>query len=438
LFSFDQYTDVVPLPVLMLAPLVAGLVFLLCPTRLRLPIALIVLPPFLIVGRLPLLGPIALGAKALGFAMILAVGVAAFLAPGDKRRLHPICYAYVPLALVGPIFVVTTEEPLFPIIYAVQWFCMVFSAIMLVRTITSAEDLVRIIKFLAWGFLIATPILLSALVTGNWSFTGHSRFEPYGASAVQTGVVFTVSGGLGLYMAFRDRNIVMRPVWLGMVAAAAGMGLLSGTRSVMITLVGVCAPVAFYAIRRPALAVPMVGIMLIGIAVVLSRVDSNPFARYRSLETARGQQAIEYIRESIAQRPMTGLLGTRGLNAAVDETLGFHAHNAYLKLAYTGGLLLLTPYLILAAISLVSALYVWWNRRLLDVDPLLTSVLAAFMVMIYAHGMVNHMIYQATHTWAFLHLVLSMLFITMAAEVVKFKQRDPAGAWMLRNRRLAV
>eukprot|EP01025_Chloroclados_australasicus_P016109 TRINITY_DN17924_c2_g1_i4.p1 TRINITY_DN17924_c2_g1~~TRINITY_DN17924_c2_g1_i4.p1 ORF type:complete len:224 (-),score=18.67 TRINITY_DN17924_c2_g1_i4:222-893(-) len=223
-----------------------------------------------------------------------------------------------------------------------------------------------------------------------------------------------------------------------MVAAAAGMGLLSGTRSVMITLVGVCAPVAFYAIRRPALAVPMVGIMLIGIAVVLSRVDSNPFARYRSLETARGQQAIEYIRESIAQRPMTGLLGTRGLNAAVDETLGFHAHNAYLKLAYTGGLLLLTPYLILAAISLVSALYVWWNRRLLDVDPLLTSVLAAFMVMIYAHGMVNHMIYQATHTWAFLHLVLSMLFITMAAEVVKFKQRDPAGAWMLRNRRLAV
>lgn len=438
MFSFDQYIEVVPIPVLLMAPALAGLLFLLCPARLRLPAALVILPPFLIVGRLPLLGSVALGAKALGFAMLLAVGVAAFLAPGEKRRLHPLCYAYVPLALVGPIFVVTTEEPLFPIIYAVQWLCMVFAAIMVTRTITSGDDLLRILRYLAWGFLIATPLLLSALLTGQWSFTGHSRFEPYGASSVQSGVIFTVTAGLGLYMAFRDRVLIMRPVWLGMVAAAAGMGLLSGTRSVMVTLLGVCLPVGIYALRRPAMAVPMIGIMLVGIAVILSRVDSNPFARYRSLETARGQQAVEYIRESISQRPMTGLLGTRGLNAAVDETLGFHAHNAYLKVAYTGGLVLLVPYLILAAISLASAVYVWRHRRLLDADPLLISVLAMFMAMIYAHGMVNHMIYQATHTWAFLHLMLSMMFITMAAEIMKFRRTDPAGAWMLKNRPLVT
>jgi hypothetical protein len=332
---------------------------------------------------------------------------------------------------------VTTEDPVFPILYAVQWICMVFSAIMLVRTIDGAESLLRILRSLAWGFLIATPILLSALVTGQWSFTGHSRFEPYGASSVQTAVVFTVSGGLGFYMAFRDRVLVMRPIWLGMVAAAAGMALLSGTRSVVITLMGVCFPVAFYAIRKPVLAVPMVGIMLVGIAVVLSRVDSNPFDRFKTLETARGQQAVDYIRESISQRPLTGLLGTQGLNATVDETLGFHAHNAYLKMAYTGGLVLVVPYLFLAGISLASAIYVWRHRKLLDVDPLLMSVLTMFMVMIYAHGMVNHMIYQATHTWAFLHLMLSMMFITMASEIMKFRRADPAGAWMLKHRSLA-
>ncbi len=438
MFSFEQYTDVVPLPVLMLAPILAGLVFLLCPARFRLPAALMVLPPFLIVGRLPMLGSVALGAKALGFAVILAVGLAAFLSPGEKRRIHPLCYAYVPLAVVGPLFIITTEDPVIPILYAVQWICMVFTAIMLVRTITTAEDLLRIVRFLAWGFLFGTPILLSAIVTGKWSFTGHSRFEPYGASSVQTGVVFTVAGGLGLYMAFRDRNLIMRPAWIGMVAAAAGMGLLSGSRSVMIMLVGVCAPIGFYALRRPVLAVPACAIVLIGAAAVLSRVDSNPLSRFSTLETARGQQAVEYVQESIALRPMTGLLGTRGLNAAVDESLGFHTHNAYLKMAYTGGLVLLVPYLMLAGISLLSAVYVWRHRRMLDVDPLLTSVLTAFMVMVYAHGMVNHMIYQATHTWALLHLILSMMFITMAAEVIKFKQKDPAGAWALRNRSLAT
>ena len=48
------------------------------------------------------------------------------------------------------------------------------------------------------------------------------------------------------------------------------------------------------------------------------------------------------------------------------------------------------------------------------------------MFMVYAHGMVNHMIYQATHTWALLHLLLSMLFITQAGEVVRYKREFPS------------
>ncbi|NRA58306.1 MAG: hypothetical protein HRU13_09370, partial [Phycisphaerales bacterium] len=329
----EQYLEVVPIPVLIAAPALAGLVFLLCPARLRLPAALVILPPFLIIGRLPLLGTVALGAKALGFAMLLALGVAAMLSPGPKRRLHPLCYAYVPLAFAAPFFIVTTEDPAIPILYGVQWICLVFAAIMLCRTIVDADSLFRLVKLLGYGFLLATPILLSALVTGQWSYTGHSRFEPYGASAVQTSIVFTMTAGLGAYLAFRDNTKIMRPIWIGMVAAATGMALLTGTRSAMITLIGVCAPVGFYAIRKPVLAVPALGVVIIGIAVVLSRVDSNPFDRYKTLETARGEQAVEYIQESIAQRPLTGLLGTRGFNAQVDESLGFHAHNAYLKMA---------------------------------------------------------------------------------------------------------
>lgn len=434
MFTFQQYTDVVPLPVLALAPVLAGLVFLLCPAKLRLPLALIILPPFLLVGRLPLLGAPALAAKALGFAMLLSVAAAAILAPGPKRRLSPITYAYVPLAVVTPAFLITTEEPLFPLLRAVQWICMVIAVLAVARTVVDSASLMRVLKYLAIGFVIDTPILLSALLGGSWTYSGHSRFEPYGASSLQVGMVFTTAVGFTLYLALRDKKVLFKIVWAGTAAAAAGMALLSGSRSVMITIAGVCAPLGLYMLRKPVLAVPMIGILLVGVAVVVSRVDANAFHRYRSLETARGEQAVEYIRESIAQRPLTGLLGTRGLKAETDDELGFHAHNAYLKMAYTGGLVLAVPYIVLALLSMYAAFYVWRHRALMDVDPLLISLLTAFMFMIYAQGMVNHMIYLGTAMWGFVHLLFSTLFLTWAGELSRFRRENPGMAAILARR----
>ncbi|GIW73810.1 MAG: hypothetical protein KatS3mg103_0332 [Phycisphaerales bacterium] len=435
MFTFEQYTDVVPLWALALAPILGGLVFMLCPARLRLPAALIALPPFLLVGGLPLLGAVALGAKALGFAMLLAVAAAAVMAPGPKRRLSPLSYVYVPLALAGPVFIATTEENLFPMLRSVQWICMVLAVLAVARTIVDAQALLRVLRLLAIGFIIDTPILLSALLSGHWTFSGHSRFEPYGASSLQVGMVYTITVGLALYFAVRDRNVLWKVIWIGTVAASAGMALLSGSRSVVITMMGVCAPIGVWMLRKPILAVPMVGILLVGIVVVISQVDSNPFKRYQTLETTRWQQAAEYIQESIAQRPLTGLLGTQGMKADVDEELGYHAHNAYLKMAYTGGLVLAVPYLFLAAMSMYSAAQVWRNRWLLDVDPLLISTLAAFMFMVYAQGLVNHMIYLGTTMWGFMHLLLSTMFLTWAGEIARFRRANPALATMLAQRR---
>ncbi|MEO1008898.1 MAG: hypothetical protein AAFX79_10035 [Planctomycetota bacterium] len=431
MFELQDYLDVVPLPVLVLAPVLAGMAFMFCPSRIRLPIALTILPPFLLVGRLPMLGPPALAAKALGFAMLLAVAAAAIASPGRKRKLPPIAYGYLPLALVGPVFLVTAEDNTFPLLLSVQWICMVLATLAVTRTIVDRDSLMLVLVSLATGFTLSMPIMLSALVTGNWTFTGHSRFEPYGASSLQVGIIFTIAAGLGLYLALRGRFWPLRLIWLGTAAVSAGLGLLSGTRSVMITMVGVCAPLGFYMIRRPVLAIPMIAMMLVGVAVIISRVDANPFHRYQTVETARGEQAVTYIRESISQRPMTGLLGTSGLRAESDEDLGYHAHNAYLKMAYTGGIVLLAPYLVLAFVSCLAAFLVWKNRALFDVDPLLMSVLFAFLLMVYAHGMVNHMIYLATNSWAFMHLLLSMLFMSWAGEMLRFKRDNPAMATML-------
>lgn len=434
MFSLEQYTDVVPLPVLLIAPIVLALVFLLCPSRLRLPIALVVLPPFLMTGRLPMLGAPALAAKALGFAMLLAVAVAAFLAPGPKRRLSPLCFAYVPLALATPVFLITTLESTFPLLRSIQWICMIAAVLAVARTIVDSDALLRVIRYLAFGFVLCTPVLMSAIVSGKWTHTGHSRFEPYGASSLQIGVIFTITVGFCLYLAFRGKSVPLRLVFAGTAAAAAGMGLLSGSRAVMITMVGVAAPVGFAMLRKPALAVPMIAIMLVGVAIVISRVDANPFSRYRTLETARGEQAVEYIREAIAQRPLTGLLGTSGLKAESDDELGFHAHNAYLKQAYIGGLLLAGPYLVLAGLSMLAAAYVWRHRLLLDIDPLLTSTLVAFMFMIYAQGFSNHMIYLATNVWGFIHVLLSTLFLTWAGEVARFRRVNPGLAHIMSRR----
>jgi len=439
MFSIDQYLEVVPIPVLLAAPVLAGLVFLFCPASLRLPAALLVLPPFLVIGRLPLLGAVALGAKALGFAMLLAVAAAAILTPGAKRRLHPITWAYLPLAVIGPAFIITTEENLFPLLRSVQWICMVIAALAVVRTIVDRDSLLRVLKPLAWGLVLATPVLLSALLLGQWTFTGHSRFEPYGASSVQMGVVFTMTVGLSVYFGLRDRIVPLRVVWLGTAAAAFGMGLLSGSRSALITMVVVSAPAGLFLLRKPLLSVPIGLVFLVGVSVVISRVDSNPFSRFSTLETARVTQAQDYIRESIAARPLVGLMGTRGLQADVDESLGFHAHNAYLKMAYTGGVVLATPYVLLAALTLLAAFYVWQNRRLFDVDPMLMDTLAAFMAMVYAHGMVNDMIYKATNTWGFLHVLLSVLFLTWAGDTLRFRRENPALAGeLIRLRRLSI
>ena len=434
MFSFEEYTDVVPLPVLVMAPLAAGLVFLLCPARLRLPLALIMLPPFLLVGRLPLLGPLALGAKALGFAMLLAVAAAAVLAPGPKRRLSPIAYAYVPLAVVTPVFLLTTEDSLIPQLRTVQWICMVFAGLAVARTVVDSASLMRVLRYMVIGLLINTPILLSAIVAGQWTFTGHGRFEPYGASSSQVGRVYTIAGGFMVYLTIRDRNLLLKLLWAGTAAIYAGMAVLTGSRSVMITLLGSCAPLGLFMLRKPVLAIPTAGILLVGIAVIVSRVDENAFYRYQTLETARGQQAVDYIRESIAQRPLVGLLGSRGLKAEVDEELGFHAHNAYLMMAYTGGLVLAVPYLILAGLSMYCAFYVWKHRRLLDTDPLLISLLAALMFMVYAQGVVNHQIYMGTTIWGFTHLLLSALFLTWAGELSRFRKENPGLATILAQR----
>jgi hypothetical protein len=427
--KLQPFLDAVPLPVLLAAPILGALVFLLVPPRLRLSAALIGLVPYLTIGRLPGLGPAYLLCKATGWAALIAVAVAAMLQPGSVRRPHWIAAVYVAIAAIAPVYVLTTEDNMFAIAVRVQWLLMILAAISVARTIDDGPSLERVMRALQIGYAIALLIPFSDLMLhGRGAFViGINRFSPYQANANQIGIFIAMGFVLNAYYALRDPNMVLRIVWAGFAAMALGMAMLTKSRSTAVACVFPALPMLVYAMRRPVLAIPIAGVMALVAVYVVSQVSELfTLSRLRTVETGRVQQAAEYVTLSIAERPAFGLLGTSGMNSIVDEEIGAHAHNAYLMTAYMGGFSFLLPLLALAGISMLSAWYVWRQRRLFDVDPLLISMMCFTMIMVYAHGFVNHGIYYPTYTWAFLHILLSILLTTMAAEALRARRAQPA------------
>lgn len=431
--KLQPFLDAVPLPVLLLAPILGALIFLLVPPRLRLPVALIGLVPYLTAGRLPGLGPVYLLCKATGWAALIAVAVAAILQPGQVRRPHWIAWIYVALAAIAPIYVLTAEDSLFAVALRIQWLTLVLAAVAVARTVHDAASLERVMRSLQLGLALGLLLPFSDLILrGAGSFSiGHGRFSPYGANANQIGIFISAAFVFNAYYALRDRNLLLRFVWAGVAALALGMALLTRSRSTAIACVFPALPLLLHAMRRPVLAVPVGGVMAVVAMYVISRTaELFSLERLTTLETARVSQGINYIQLSVAQRPVFGLLGTRGMTSQVDESVGTHAHNAYLDAAYVGGLSFLIPLLVLVAASLLSAAYVWRKRRLFDADPLLISTMCFLMVTIYAHGFVNQSIYYPTYTWAFVHVLFSILLVTMATEAMRARrtQEDPVRA----------
>lgn len=435
--KLQPFLDVVPLPVLLAAPILGALVFLMIPSQFRLSVALIALVPYMTIGRLPGLGPAYLLCKATGWAALLAVAVAAILQPGRVRRPHWIAAMYVAVAAMAPVYVLTTSDSVFAVALRAQWLFMILAAIAVARTIHDGPSLERVMRALQIGFAVGLLIPFADLMMrGAGAFkVGQGRFSPFEANSNQIGIFIATGFVFNAYYALRDRNHLLRITWAGFAAMALGMALLTRSRSTAISCVFPVIPLLFYAMRRPVLAVPVSAVGLLVAGYVVSRTEELfSLSRLGSVQTARVGQAADYVSLSVSERPVFGLMGTTGMNSLVDDAVGTHAHNAYLSMAYMGGLSLLVPLLFLAAISMLSAVYVWKQRRLFDVDPLLISTLCFLMVMVYAHGFVNHSIYYPTYVWAFLHILLSITLTTMAAEALRARRAEPAALQPLTDR----
>ena len=414
------YLDIVPLPVIILAPFLAAGLFLIVPGRWRLSVALILMVPWLVIGRLSEIGLISQVAKATGVTGLGLVALAAWLDPGPRRRLPALAWLYLVMGLLAFIYVLTVRDRALALVIRIQWLVLVIAALSVARTLTDEASVVRVVRSLAIGFVIGVFVALSDLVLHpNEAFRlGLGRFFPYGANANQIGTVFAVSVPLAFYFALRTRTMLVRLPLLGVCGIAAGLGLLTGSRSTMVVMLGASLPLVLSLTRRPVVVAIGAAILFAVVTWVmgLGQGQDVNLERLINLQTARYQTVIEYVRY-ISERPIFGLLGTEGQSFLQEDSPLGHPHNAYLEVLYLGGLSYSIPLFILVGVTLRAAFVVWRHRRRSGADPLLISMLTALMVMVYAHGFVNGSIYYPTYAWAFLHVMLSLFFLGLASDL---------------------
>ncbi len=427
----ERYLEVVPLPVLMLGPILALAAFLLVPARLRLPMAIAFQMVWLVLGEMLGLGFIQPVAKATGFAGFGLVAVTAWLDPGPKRSLPALAWGYVAIAIYGFVFIWTVIDLGFAFVIRLQWLIMVMAALAVARTVVDERSLIRLGTALVVGLGIAVFIPFSDLLLHpSTAFKYGLRFTPYQCNANHTGVLFALTAPLAAYAALRGKGALKRVLLLGIAAMAMGMGLLTASRSTMVVMLALLAPVGLKLIRQPAVLAALAVFAMGSIFVMFKFMSPGevPLERLATVETGRVEQGKEYL-DLIAERPWFGLLGTEGESYVTETEFQSHSHNGYIETLYQGGIGYALPVFTMVAFTFYCTFLFWKSRRSFTADPVLVNLLIALMVMAYAHGFVNHSLYWPTTSISFIHVTLSTLMLGWARDVKLGADPLPAATW---------
>lgn len=412
----QQYLDIVPLPVLLAIALFGSIFMIVIPSKMRLWVFLTGLPVWLALSRFIDLGIVQAVSKSTGMFYFAVLAFSAFAHPGPKRKIPFILWLYPVLGFLSIFYVLGASDKEIAIVLRLQWFTLTVAALMLVRTITTQEQLIRVLYSLFIGTTAAGMLAFLAVAKdpGAAFAGGLGRVQPWGANQNHVGPIFILMTPLGLYFGLRSRTPFMKLFAFGAFAVGGLMALLTASRSVVFPVAGVLAVVGWEFRRKPLVmigaAVAVVPILLVfGNLVAGANVD-----RLGNLESERFSRWAEYS-QVIMEHPLAGIMFQEGELAASAEEVGGHAHNAFLDALRVYGLSLCLPLFALAGWSCWCAFRVWTRRRQFATDELLISMMTAFMAAIYIHGMVTIVIYYSNYTWSFFHIFVSSLFITMAA-----------------------
>ena len=416
----DIYLEIVMANPILLAPIVGFIaLFLLLSPDKRLSFCLLIIVPWLTVARSPGLGTISAAAKLSSGGAFLLLAYAAISHPSEKRDVPGILWLYPVVAFFWLFLILGVEERSVAVVLRLQWLLVTIGALALIRTITTYDDLMNVIKMLTFGCLIALILPISALVLyPEESFLrGLGRFQPWGANSNQIGMLFALSTPLiGYAMMTWERN-ALRPIFIFLLALIVGMALLTASRMTMLAIVMTTLPILLVVTKRPLMTVLGLGIAAAGLMWIMSMAEDTSMERLGSLESQRTELWGLYIRDVFAERPLTGLLGVTSESYFRSNVVGQHPHSAWFNMMYHGGILLFIPLSILVCYSTFSAYQVWKYRRELPGSPLFYSIIFMLLIAMYTQGCFNQVVYWPTYTWSFLHVVIAGLFICLWGEI---------------------
>jgi hypothetical protein len=407
----QMYLDIVPLPVLMGLALASMIGMLMIPSRLRLWLLLTALPLWLVLSLFVELGIVQAVSKATGMLYFAILAFAALVHPGPKRRIPFILWLYPVLGFISIFYVTGASDSAIAIVLRIQWFFLTLAALLLVRNITTEAALVKVLFCLFIGTTAAGGLSFVAVFMGAG---GYGRVKPWGANQNHVGPVFILMAPLGLYFGFRLRHTFLRLASFGSAGIGGLMSLLTASRSVVYPTAFVVGVLAWEFRRKPLVIVAAVLGVIPVIYFAGGYVASADVDRLGSLDSERYSRWEKYS-EVIMEHPMFGIMFEQGELAASSEEVGGHAHNAYIDALRVYGLSLCIPLFGLAAWSCWCAFRVWLRRKSFAEDPLLITMLVAYLAMVYLHGMVTIEIYYPNYTWSFFHVLVAALFITLAA-----------------------
>lgn len=417
----ENILRLVPLPVLVLGAILPPLVFLMIPRQWRLPVALMLLPPWLAMNLFHAWGVAFAIAKALAVMGPALIILAAWMHPGPRRQLPGIAWLYVFTAFAGFVYMHGTIDRMHGFANQVQWVLMVGAGLAVTRTIVDADSLRRVLKPLTVGFVITFGMILTSLIVqprASFSSSWGGRFFPWGANANSIGSYLFLGAPLVLYEAQRAGGLLWAVTCYFATAVGCIMGLLTASRSTVGPLGLALLPLLKGLARNPLFAAIAVVVMLVGVIWTFSLTGDQRvmFGRLGSLESFRYLQADAYMAE-IAKHPVFGLLFVSGQSYRMSTNLGYIPHNTYTHILWMGGVSYLLPHLVLIGATLLATLRVWRHRLYLPYDPLLITLLSVYVIIMYAHGLTSSLLITSNNIMSFFHIFVSMFFICVARDL---------------------
>ena len=417
--KLELYLTIIPLPLVACVGFFALMIYLIIPAETRFYMTFVLIPPWLVLSRCLDLGFIQAFTKITSGLLFLLMGLAAILRPVNKRSMPGIAWLYFVASFYLLVCMLGVSGKVDAIVIEIQWIFALLAGVAAVAAMTTLEDVDKMFWSLGLGLIIALCIPLSAIVLDPSSafIIGMNRFAPWGSSSNLIGLLFVVAGPTLLYMIMSTQSNSLKPILIGFLIANIGMAILTGSRMTVFSLAISLGLMAVPLVKRPGLMVAGAVIGAILMPIFLG-VNEDAAARLGELSSS-GRLDIwwNYLMLSL-ERPL-GLFGTTGMDIEQDPSVGAHPHSSWAEMLFLGG----WPYLMLMAIPALygvrCAIRVWQQRELYAVSnhQFLIHAMTAFIASIYFQSLFNQALYHPTYTLSFLGILLTVLFMALAAEL---------------------